>query len=127
MTCFNRALSNTVAPIVGPSKYVAFNKPSIFMSIIMFLNVAIMLLKTYIFEPLPWESNEHIEFLDTCYENISLCTPIAINYFKNKNQIYERGDTWEIFRLPVPELPPPDEDPSKFLLILPYSIYFDKF
>ncbi|OQR81565.1 hypothetical protein THRCLA_23344 [Thraustotheca clavata] len=131
MSSIVRALSTSVAPIVGPPRYtVVFNKRSIFMSMIMFINVAIMPLKAYISEPFPWEPNEHLEFLATCSYNLTSCAPVAFDYFKNQSQNmsnaerYARGDSWDIFRFPLPNLPPRDSEPSSVLLELPYSIFY---
>ncbi|OQR80885.1 hypothetical protein THRCLA_11918 [Thraustotheca clavata] len=128
------AFYNVVVPILPDPKFnVVYNKRSIIMSIIMFINVAIMPLKAYISEPFPWERNEPVNFLPTCTVNLTLCSPAAFDYFKNQTQsmsneqTYTSGDTWDIYRFSLPQLPLKSENPSNFLLKLPYSVFFTKF
>ncbi|OQS04771.1 hypothetical protein THRCLA_20800 [Thraustotheca clavata] len=86
-----------------------------------YTNCSTTRLKAYISKQFPCQPTEHIEFLDT-YQ--------LLQKQKQKRELGSSLSTWGYLGTIThtsPELPPPNEDPSKFLLTLPYLIYFDKF
>ncbi|EQC25845.1 hypothetical protein SDRG_16294 [Saprolegnia diclina VS20] len=123
--------SAAVVPWEAPPAYVIrFNKRSVLVSLLMVLNVAIMPLKAYISEPLPWTHVPMQGIPDTCYVNFTACSPILLGVLRNRSAhlphgpAYISNDRFDLVRVALPPMPPPTEANSTFYLDFPYAIFY---
>ncbi|EQC31192.1 hypothetical protein SDRG_11117 [Saprolegnia diclina VS20] len=114
------------AAVAQPST-VHWNKRSVVLSAIMFLNVAIMPLKAYISEPLPSLSSESSTSLPpACREgNMAVCTSDLLAFFHNQthqvaNTHFFASTAFDLYHETLPQAPSPPLVASD----LPYYVIY---
>ncbi|OQR89363.1 hypothetical protein THRCLA_22705 [Thraustotheca clavata] len=96
---------------------------------LLMMNVAIMPLKAYISEPLPWTLYSVPEFTHDCRINYTLCTQILPSFFYNISKFMPPessivAPTFDLHAVTFPLIPSQVQDPIDYALHFPYAGFY---